>query len=98
MGGYGGVELVALVPYADLMNHAGDKANARWDWDSSSGHFVVAAAVDLAAGQELTIDYSSHNAGKPPEEQTPPWYFGLYYGFLEAIPGPTQQKCVLARL
>jgi hypothetical protein len=46
---------VAMVPLADLPNHA-DDANVQWNTESTTG-FVYSAARKLDAGEALTISY-----------------------------------------
>ena len=79
-----GMSISALVPFADLMNHSVDPT-VRWSWDSGSGQFVmnVIGNSEVAAGTELSIDYSPSHSGQDPRHQRPPYYFGVFYGFLE---------------
>lgn len=34
----------------------------------------------VAAGEELTINYSPGHSGQDPRSQHPPFYFGIFYG------------------
>jgi hypothetical protein len=82
----GGMAFSALVPFADLMNHS-HVSSVRWEWDSGTGQFVMKVCTadghGVGEGTELTIDYSPGHSGQDPRQQQPPFYFGIFYGFLE---------------
>ena len=42
----GGISFSALVPFADLMNHA-HNPSISWKWDSGSGESCIVAAAEL---------------------------------------------------
>ena len=80
---FGGIQFAGLVPFADLMNHS-HAPNVAWAWDESTGQFVMRVVghpaaedpelqVGVAAGAELTIDYSPGHSGQDPREQHPAW-------------------------
>lgn len=61
---------IALVPFADLFNHAQDPEVA-WTWDAPEQAFVMRATRDLAAGEELHVSYGTKSNGR----------LLLHYGF-----------------
>jgi hypothetical protein len=63
---------LALVPGLDLLNHAGDAANATVHFDRSNDAFVLVTKREVPAGEPLTIDYGA----------LPSHRFVRLYGFL----------------
>ena len=66
-GGGSTLRATALVPFADMINHAGPKhANARASWDSARGAWVVTSSAPIQAGAEVLVTYatSDHSDGK----------------------------------
>ncbi|GDX79936.1 hypothetical protein LBMAG42_17470 [Deltaproteobacteria bacterium] len=61
---------IALVPFADLFNHAQDPEVA-WTWDAPEHAFVMRATRDLPAGAELHVSYGTKSNGR----------LLLHYGF-----------------
>ena len=86
----GGEDLRVMVPWVDLLNHDSreDVWQCEWgaEWggdgkDRDDGAFVVRAARDIAAGEELLISYGERSDR----------HFLLFYGFL---PDPNPHNAV----
>lgn len=58
-----GVATNALVPLADLINHAPTPVT-RWAYDQDAAAFTLTALVDIAAGAELTDSYGAKGNGQ----------------------------------
>jgi hypothetical protein len=71
---------LALVPFADLMNHA---PVSQVTWGLERGRFVLRARVPIAAGQEVCDDYGPKGNGR----------LLLHYGF--TVPGDSHAECVV---
>lgn len=68
-----GEPAVALVPMADMLNHAGERAvNASWDYDEGRQRFVVRTERPVAAGAELRVSYGRQSSSQ----------LLLHYGFV----------------
>lgn len=58
-----GVATNALVPLADLINHAPTPVT-RWAYDQDAAAFTLTAVADVAAGAELTDSYGAKGNGQ----------------------------------
>ncbi|MBK7074329.1 MAG: SET domain-containing protein [Myxococcales bacterium] len=58
-----GVATNALVPLADLINHAPAPVT-RWAYDQEAAAFTLTAVADVAAGAELTDSYGAKSNGQ----------------------------------
>ncbi|MBL8627246.1 MAG: SET domain-containing protein [Myxococcales bacterium] len=58
-----GVTTNALVPLADLINHAPTPVT-RWAYDQDAAAFTLTAVADVAAGAELTDSYGAKSNGQ----------------------------------
>ena len=72
-----------MIPFTDLLNHGGDAANAQWRYDDSVGAHEVITTCEIRSGDQVLINYSGVHSGEHPFHQRPPFYFYVFYGFLE---------------
>lgn len=63
---------IALVPYADLLNHSEKKANAYWFYNSDIDHFQIIAEKNIEPKNEILLNYGSKDD----------IFQFLYYGFV----------------
>jgi hypothetical protein len=96
----------ALIPFADLMNHAAatptahetDSPGAQWRYDDAKGALIVFAIRTIEPGEQVLINYSASHSGEHPLQQHPPFYFFVHYGFFEKLSLDAHARGKLARL
>ena len=88
----------ALVPFADLINHAGPRhANAQASWDTARSAWVVKSVRPVLTGNEVLVTYGDsdgvHTAGRVGSGNA--WLLQRY-GFVQ--PGPSNADSVSVKL
>merc|ERR1712218_301997 len=80
----GGVERHSvLAPFVDMLNHGCEGAGRNCRWYFVAGNLCVETVHHVGCGAQLLFDYNSELSGRFPLDQSPPFYFLLYYGFGE---------------
>lgn len=93
----GGVERHSvLAPFVDMLNHGRDGAGQTCRWSLIGGDLCVETVNHINRGDQLLFDYNRELSGRLPLEQDPPFYFLLYYGFVEDVRGT--HSCVRSLL
>lgn len=92
------VKAAALVPFADMINHASPRhANARASWDTTRSAWVVKSVARIRTANEVLIvygdSYSVHPAGQAGSGNA--WLLQRY-GFVQ--PGPSNADSVTVKL
>lgn len=92
------LKAAALVPFADMINHAGPKhANAHAFWDTTRSAWIVKSIRPIQTGDEVLIVYgysgSVHPAGRAGSGNA--WLLQRY-GFVQ--PGPSSADSVAVKL
>lgn len=92
------MKAAALVPFADMINHAGPRhANAQASWDTARSVWLVKSVAPIRTGDEVLIAYGDadnvHPAGRGGSGNA--WLLQRY-GFVQ--PGPSNADSVVVTL